>query len=251
MKGGAGDDRYYIENTGDLVTEFSGQGHDTVVTTLNYALGANVEDLIQVGTHDYYAPGNALDNHLTGNIGNNLLHGGDGNDVIDGGKGADKMYGGLGDDTFDVDNISDVVVEYTNQGTDTVFSTITYALGGAVENLTLTGTGNINGTGTNGDNVLIGNAGSNILTGGKGHDTLTGGLGADTFVFGPASGADVITDFSVSQNDKIDLSAYHAQLTAVIHQVGADTVIDLGAGNTVTVTGVTATDSAFLSHIAW
>ena len=157
MKGGAGDDRYYVENTGDVITEYSNSGHDTVVTTLNYALGANVEDLIQVGTHDYYASGNALDNHLTGNIGNNLLHGGDGNDVIDGGKGADKMYGGLGNDTFYVDNVGDVVVEYTNQGTDTVISTITYTLGGAVENLTLTGTTNINGIGTSGDNMLIGN----------------------------------------------------------------------------------------------
>ena len=251
MKGGAGDDRYYVENTGDVVSEFSNSGHDTVVTTLNYALGANVEDLIQVGTHDYYASGNALDNHLTGNSGNNLFHGNDGNDVIDGGKGADKMYGGLGDDTFYVDNIGDVVVEYTGQGTDSVFSSISYALGGAVENLTLTGTTNINGTGTNGDNILVGNAGDNILTGGKGHDTLTGGAGADTFVFGLASGADTITDFSASQNDKIDLSAWHAQSTAVILQVGSDTTIDLGGGNIITLTGVTATDSAFLSHITW
>ena len=251
MKGGAGDDRYYVENTGDLVTEYSNSGHDTVVTTLNYALGANVEDLIQVGTHDYYASGNALDNHLTGNIGNNLFHGGDGDDVIDGGKGADKMYGGLGNDIFYVDNVGDVIVEYTGQGTDTVISTITYTLGGAVENLTLSGATNINGTGTNGDNVLIGNDGSNLLTGGKGHDILTGGLGADTFVFGPASGADTITDFSASQGDKIDLSAWHAQSTAIIHQDGANTTIDLGGGNIVTLTGVTATDAVFLSHITW
>ena len=251
MKGGAGDDRYYVENTGDLVTEYSNSGHDTVVTTLNYALGANVEDLIQVGTHDYYASGNALENHLTGNIGNNLFHGGDGNDVIDGGKGADKMYGGLGNDTFYVDNTGDVVVEYTNQGTDTVISTITYTLGGAVENLTLTGTANINGTGTSGDNTLIGNDGDNILTGGKGHDTLTGGVGADIFVFAKASGADVVTDFSVADNDTLDVSAYHAQSTAVIHQVGSDTSIDLGGGNVITLTGVTATDAAFLSHILW
>ena len=251
MKGGAGDDRYYVENVGDVVTEYSGQGHDTVVTTGNYALGANVEDLILVGTHDYYASGNALDNHITGNLANNLLHGGDGNDIIDGGKGADKMYGGLGDDTFYVDNIGDVIVEYTNQGNDTVFSTITSSLGGALENLILSGALGINGTGNSGDNILTGNGGANILTGGKGHDTLTGGLGADTFVLGLASGADIITDFSASQNDKIDLSAYHAQSTAVILQIGPDTTIDLGGGNIITLTGVTATDSAFLSHITW
>ena len=253
MKGGAGDDRYYVENTGDVITEYSGQGQDTVITTLNYALGANVEDLIQVGTHNYYASGNALDNRLTGNIGNNLFHGGDGNDVIDGGKGADKMYGGLGNDTFYVDNVGDVVVEYTSQGTDTVISTITYTLGGAVENLTLTGAANINGTGTSGDNILIGNAGSNILNGSKGHDVLTGGLGADTFVFSATSGADTITDFQAGQNDRIDLSAYtHGTAHAgYIHQVGSDTRIDFGGGNVITLTGVTATDSAFLGHIVW
>ena len=253
MKGGAGDDRYYVENTGDVVSEYSNSGHDTVVTTLNYALGANVEDLIQVGTHDYYASGNAQDNHLTGNIGNNLFHGGDGNDVIDGGKGADKMYGGLGNDTFYVDNIGDVIVEYTGQGNDTVISTITYTLGGAVENLTLGGTANINGTGTSGDNMLMGNAGNNSLTGGKGHDTLTGGAGADTFVFGLASGADTVTDFSASQGDKIDLSAYtHGTVhSAYIQQVGSDTRIDLGGGNVLILTGVIATDNAFLNHILW
>ena len=253
MKGGAGDDRYYVENVGDVVTEYSGQGHDTVVTTGNYALGANVEDLILVGTHDYYASGNALDNHITGNLANNLLHGGDGNDVIDGGKGADKMYGGLGDDTFYVDNIGDVIVEYTNQGNDTVFSSITYSLGGALENLTLSGALGINGTGNSGDNILTGNGGANILTGGKGHDTLTGGAGADTFVFGLASGADTITDFSASQNDKIDVSAYThgTPNTAIIHQFGSDTTIDLGGGNIVTVLNTVSTDSAFLSHITW
>ena len=251
MKGGAGDDRYYVENSSDVITEYSGQGHDTVITTLNYALGANVEDLIQVGTHDYYASGNALDNHLTGNIGNNLFHGGDGNDVIDGGKGADKMYGGLGKDTFYVDNVGDVVVEYTNQGTDTVVSTITYALGGAVENLTLGGATNIDGTGTSGDNILIGNAGSNSLTGGKGHDTLTGGLGADTFVFGLASGADTITDFKAAQGDKINVNAYThgtAQAAFITH-VGSDTIITLSTGNVITVTGASVADVS--SHMIW
>ena len=184
MKGGVGDDRYYVENTGDVITEFSNQGHDTVITTLNYALGANVEDLTQVGTHDYYASGNALDNHLTGNIGNNLFHGGNGNDVIDGGKGADKMYGGMGDDIFYVDNTGDVVVEYTGQGTDTVVSTIDYTLSGAVENLTLSGTGNISGTGTKFDNILTGNAGDNTLKGLAGNDTLDGGGGTDALYGG-------------------------------------------------------------------
>ena len=251
LKGGAGNDTYYVDNTGDVVTEFSGQGEDTVITNLNYALGANVEDLILVSTHDYYASGNALDNHLTGNVGKNLLHGGDGNDVIDGGKGADKMYGGLGNDTFYVDNIGDVVVEYTGQGTDTVISSLTYTLSGAIENLTLSGTGNVNGTGNALSNVLVGNAGKNTLDGGTGHDTLTGGAGADVFLFGANSGADTITDFSAAQGDKINVNAYthgtaHA---AFITHVGADTIITLSTGNVITVTGASVADVS--SHMIW
>ena len=63
-------------------------------------------------------------------------------------------------------------------------SAVTYTLGANVENLTLTGTGAINGTGNALDNVLTGNCGNNILTGGAGNDTLDGKAGTDTMVGG-------------------------------------------------------------------
>ena len=70
------------------------------------------------------------------------------------------MRGGPGNDTYLVDNTGDVVTENSNEGTDTVQSSITYTLGANVENLTLTGTAAINGTGNALDNVLFGNSGT-------------------------------------------------------------------------------------------
>ncbi|MEI9905462.1 MAG: hypothetical protein WDN06_17105 [Asticcacaulis sp.] len=70
---------------------------------------------------------------------------------------------------------------------------------------------------------------------------LTGNGGADIFLFGLASGADTITDFSAGQNDSIDASAYHA-VAHTVTQSGADTVIDFGGGNVITVQNATTAD---------
>ena len=253
MKGGAGDDKYYLDTSADVVTEYTNGGTDTVQINGTYTLTTNVENLIIVGSSNRFGTGNASDNHITGNSGNNTLGGAAGNDVIDGGKGADLMRGGTGDDIFYVDNTGDVVSEYSNAGTDLVFSSVNFVLGGNVENLTLTGTAGLKATGNTQANNLTGNAGNNILDGGKGHDILTGGLGADTFVFGASSGADTVSDFSADQNDTLNIHAYtHGTMnTALLTQVGADTVIDLGGGNIVTVLNTTANDAGLLNHIVW
>jgi Ca2+-binding RTX toxin-like protein len=68
--------------------------------------------------------------------------------------------------------------------TDTLVTAASTTLATNVENLTLTGTGAINGTGNNGNNVIIGNSANNTLTGLAGNDTLNGGAGNDNLISG-------------------------------------------------------------------
>ena len=206
LSGGLGNDTYIIDNSGDSVSEAAGAGTDLVRSSVTFALPANVENLTLTGTANIDGSGNAQNNILTGN---------DAANTLDGGAGADILSGGLGNDTYIVDNSGDIVKEALYAGVDLVKSSVTYTLPVNVENLTLTGTANINGVGNAQNNVIIGNDGDNSLQGGAGADTLTGGGGADTFVYTKpstdtgvgASGHDVITDFGVGQ-DKIDLSHF-------------------------------------------
>jgi Ca2+-binding RTX toxin-like protein len=100
------------------------------------------------------------------------------------------MTGGLGNDAFVVDDGGDTVIEAAGEGTDTVFATITYSLTANVENLTLNGSGDIDGTGNVLKNTLVGNSGANVIHGGGDIDTLSGMDGADT-LYGDA-GNDVL-----------------------------------------------------------
>jgi Ca2+-binding RTX toxin-like protein len=200
-----GNDTYLVDNAGDLVIELANNGIDTVQSTVTYTLPANVENLTLTGTAAINGTGNTLDNVLLGNGANNTLTGGAGNDMFDGGAGNDTMVGGTGNDTYVVTAVGDVVTENVNEGTDTVQSSLAYTLGANVENLTLTGTTAINGTGNGSANVMIGNSGANVLSGaggadtlrgGAGNDTLNGGSGNDIFLFGRGDGQDLVQDNS-------------------------------------------------------
>lgn len=94
------------------------------------------------------------------------------------------MLGDAGNDTYVVHNTGDIVTELASQGTDLVQASVSFTLSANVENLTLTGTGNIIATGNSDANVLTGNSGNNTLTGGAGNDTLSGGAGTDILVGG-------------------------------------------------------------------
>ena len=182
MVGGTGDDTYVVDVTTDVVTEALNEGVDSVQSAATYTLGANVENLTLTGTAVINGTGNASNNTLTGNSVNNILDGAAGDDVLNGGAGTDSLRGGLGNDTFIVDSTTDTITENLNEGTDTVQSSVTFTLGANVENLVLTGTTAINGTGNTLNNVLFGNSANNTLSGGTGNDTLQGGAGNDIYV---------------------------------------------------------------------
>jgi len=151
MKGGDGDDIYYIDNDFDTIDESLDEGIDTAISFINYRTPSHVDKLILLGRLDLTGWGNDLDNSLSGNEGNNIL------------------YGGKGDDTYIISK-GDLVVEYLDEGIDTILADINYELPYNVENLTLTGSSMINGTGNSLNNKIKGNDGSNLLAGGQGDD---------------------------------------------------------------------------------
>ena len=169
MEGGAGDDVYVVETSGETVIELAGEGVDTVRSNgIDVVLGANIERLI-IASGSASGTGNGLANVMTGSNGNNVLSGMAGNDVIKGLLGTDTLDGGDGDDWF---------------------------------------------------------------YGGLARDTLTGGTGADRFFFdtlsdsssGPVN-ADVITDFSHAEGDRIGL----AQIDAISGTAGNDVFAFIGS----------------------
>ena len=233
MEGGLGNDTYVVDNAGDSVTETSTLASeiDTVKSSIDYTLGANLENLTLTGSA-INGTGNTLKNIITGN---------DSNNVLDGGAGVDKLIGGLGNDTYIIDltvagKLEDTITETGGidtlqlRGTTTNIAAVTLTLDKALENLdaSATVTSLLNLTGNTLDNILTGNAANNVLSGlvgndtligdagndmlmgGLGLDNLSGGLGNDTFVFDSALNAsnnvDVITDFT-SGADKLQLSA--------------------------------------------
>lgn len=230
MYGGSGSDTYYVDNSADQIIEYGLVGIDVVYASANFALSPFVETLILSGVHHTSGAGNAANNVLTGNSGDNVLNGL---------GGADTMTGGAGDDTYYIDHIGDLTIESLNSGYDEVRSSVSHVLSGNLDALYLIGDAAINGTGNGLNNQIFGNDGANILRGGGGWDRFIGGRGADTFVYGdfvPGSSKAIyfIFDFTATEGDRIDLSAYSHGVPysgVSIVRIGAGVEIDIdGAG---------------------
>jgi len=210
--GGAGNDVFVVDDVGDVVIESFGEGVDVIQASVSYTLGTDVEDLILTGAASIIGTGNDLANLLTGNSAANTLSGDDGNDTLNGGAGADSLVGGMGDDVYVIDNIGDLISEAENEGIDTAQSSVSYSVVANVENLTLTGTASINGTGNLLSNILIGNSTANILDGREGADQMFGRLGNDTYVVDNA--ADLVFE---SENEGIDAVQASVSYTLSAH----------------------------------
>ncbi len=237
LKGGLGNDTYILDIDRDTVTELADQGTDLVLSSINYTLTDNVENLTFLGSAALNGNGNNLDNIIIGNSGNNTLNGqagndfiaggagvdylfgGLGNDTLTGGTGLDALYGGTGNDTYILDIDRDNVIELAGEGTDLVLASINYSLTANIENLTLVGAAAINGNGNTKDNIIVGNSGNNTLGGLAGNDTLTGGAGADILLGGLGNDTyildidrDTITELAGEGTDTV-LSAINYSLT--------------------------------------
>lgn len=155
---------------------------------------------------------------------------------------APVTYGGKGDDTYLISDSTHAIVEYANEGIDSVDAYVSYVLSANIENLTLEAEG-ISGTGNALANRIVGTSGSETINGKGGNDWISGGAGNDTFIYEMGSGYDTITDFAGqqaggSERDKLVLSGY--DISAYLTNVGdVWTVHYSGGTDTFRLVGVT------------
>ena len=248
------DDKYkdgsYIKVSGSL--NYNGS------TEIGYALLSDASNFSGDDTIKLILPTTIYDDiNIASGLGNDTItiegggshlniNAGAGNDIISLKGGDHYANGGTGNDTYIINNTTDIITEDADAGTDTVQSSIAYTLASNFENLTLTGTAAINGTGNTLNNTLTGNAAANVLNGGAGNDTMVGGKGNDTY-YVDATG-DVVTEAANAGTDAIitTLSTYSISALTNIENLSytgsSDAVL---TGNTLanTLTGSTGNDT--------
>lgn len=246
-----GNDTYYLD-AGDLVTEQSNGGTDTIVSAFAVTLGTlatdglNIENVILTGSSNIAISGNTLSNKLTGNSGQNAITGGSGNDTIDGGIDSvtDTLTGGVGDDVYIVRSSSDSVVETAGQGTaDTVKAAYTgYTLADNVEKLILMGK-IIAGSGNGSNNTLTGNSADNTLTGNAGNDTLDGGTGADAMIGGTGNDTYIVDNAGDTITELTGAAAGTDSIQSSVSYVFPDFIESITLAGTASINATTSTST--------
>ncbi|WP_127995863.1 calcium-binding protein [Piscinibacter defluvii] len=229
-----------VVGTGNaLDNTITGNSNDNYLYGLDGAdtlLGNDGADWLFGGEGNDSMEGGDDDDSLWGDDGNDTMLGGDGEDTFFGNEGNDSMTGGAGDDTYWVDDVGDVVVEASAivsvqpPGIDTVYASISETLDSNVENLTLTGIGNLNGTGNGSANLIKGNVGANVLDGKAGADTMEGSTGNDTYYVDNAG--DVVTENAASGTDLVYSTVTHTLRVNVEKLTLNGTAAINGTGNT-------------------
>jgi Ca2+-binding RTX toxin-like protein len=212
--------------------------------TLVYSPPADLaERILGTGGNDYLFGGGG-DDYISGGANGDTLEGGAGNDTLSGGEGNDRLYGGEGNDFVLGSGGRDML--YGGDGND-LLSANREKFGNFEDSMLWGDAGNDQLQGAGGNDRLTGGDGDDLLIGAGGNDTMIGNAGADRFRFSWGTGNDTIEFFRPSHGDLIEIGQgvndtiySEADVMARLHQVGADTVLDLGAGNTVTLIGVQA-----------
>ncbi len=176
------------------------------------------------------------------------LYGDNANNAMAGLGGRDTLYGGLGDDHYRGIYGSETIIEYEDEGIDSVLTYAKeYTLSDNVENLYLVGTYKQSGTGNELDNYLSGNDANNVFRGMAGNDWITTKGGNDVVIFREGDGHDVIADFSIA-DDRVYLEGYRLVETnplLTLYQSDDDTIVYLDEDNSITILNTQVSDFVF------
>ena len=216
LVGGAGADGLDGGDGADMADYSGGVAGVTVNLAAGAGSGGDAAGDTLAGIEN--VKGSLYQDTLTGDGAANVLQGLLGDDVLRGGAEADTLQGGSGFDT----------ASYYSGAARVLVSLVSgIGSGGEAQGDTLSGIENLSGS--QGNDSLYGNAGVNVLQGWNGNDdligragkdTLTGGAGEDRFIFAAVgdsvvgADADIVTDFSRAQGDRIDLMGIDANSSA-------------------------------------
>ena len=219
LEGGDGADTFYVDDARDVVTDsgFSDDGVDRVDASVSFTLSSGIEQGFLTGTANLSLTGSFNDDVLTGNAGDNILAGSRGNDRIDGGAGSDTIsYAAGGRSGVAIDlRLGEQAAGSDGFGNrDTLIS---------IENV----------IGSDGNDVITGNAQANRLNGGSGNDVLDGGAGDDTLVGADGGGIDTLNGGA-----GIDTVDYSAARKAVTVDLGVRGAQNTGGGGVDTLSGI-------------